>query len=164
MSTKTQTNLLGLLVLTELSARKTVFVHYINLCCFFPSSSRVWNGLWLSSMSYSTNPSWIFPGKMDSYYSAQARKREATHRNMRPSRCDWGQAARATPLPRCGSQSKWFKKGQLGPDIGRVSAAVLPALLAFAPGKYFLRQTDIWGKSAVILVLLHSVIAWTRLA
>lgn len=80
---------------------------FLFITLTFPSSSRVWNGLWLSSMSYSTNPSWIFPGKMDPFYSAQARKREVTHRNMRPPRCDWGLAARAT-LP-----SQVWQPGQM---------------------------------------------------
>lgn len=65
MSTKTQTK--ASRTIDELSGQKAVFIHFINLSSSFFSSSRVWNGLWLSSMNYLTNPSWIFPGKMDSF-------------------------------------------------------------------------------------------------
>lgn len=75
VSAKFRSSLLWLVVLTELSEQKVVFIHFINLCCFFPSSSRVWKGLWLSSMSCLTNLSWIFLGKMDSCNDAQARKK-----------------------------------------------------------------------------------------
>lgn len=72
-------------MLTELSEQKMVFIPFINLCCCFLSSSRVLNDLWLSSMSCLTNPSWIFPGKVDSCNDVhQARKGEATHWNTRP--------------------------------------------------------------------------------
>lgn len=84
MSTKTQTKALSTVGGNWVKWTESSFIHFISLCCFFPSSSRVWNGLWLSSMSYSTNPSWIFPGKMDSSYNARARKREATCWNIRP--------------------------------------------------------------------------------
>lgn len=57
-----------------------------------------------------------------------------------------GVAARADPW---GALCTRFRKGQLGPAIGRVSAPVLLALLAFAPGKYFLGKL-VFGRWRVL--------------